>query len=255
MNWKRYLDIILYRTYAEVKSEAQVNYMGYAWWILEPILNTILFYGIFILVMQQSSSGAISFLLVGTIVWQWFSGSIVSSSSSIFGAGTMLKFIYLPKIVLPLISILASTWRFIFLFGLMILWCLATGHKPSLTYFALPVLLFLQLIIILGLSLPLAALVPYFPDARFAVDVLLRSLMLVSGIFFSVNQVPVAYRDWVYLNPVAILIESYRNILLEATWPNWMHLSYVGLFGILLIAASLFIYRKIDLSVVKSIHH
>jgi lipopolysaccharide transport system permease protein len=254
MNWRRYLDIILYRTYAEVKSEAQVNYMGYAWWVLEPLLNTILFYAIFILIMQQSTTGALSFLLVGTIIWQWFSGAMVSSSSSIFGAGTMLKFIYLPKVVLPLISILACTWRFIFLFGLLLVWCLATSHPPSLPYLALPLLLFLQLILILGICLPVAALVPYFPDARFAVDVVLRSLMLVSCIFFSIDQVPVAYHRWVYLNPMAVLIESYRGILLHGVWPDWTHLGYVGLFGAVLIVISLGVYRKIDLSVVKSIH-
>ena len=34
----------VYRAYAELKSEAQLNYMGYVWWLLEPLLNTILFY-------------------------------------------------------------------------------------------------------------------------------------------------------------------------------------------------------------------
>ena len=41
MQWERYRDIIWYRAYAELKAEAQLNYMGYVWWLLEPLLNTV----------------------------------------------------------------------------------------------------------------------------------------------------------------------------------------------------------------------
>jgi len=254
MNWKRYWDIILYRTYAEVKSEAQINYMGYVWWILEPLVNTVLFYAILILVMQQSNVGALSFILVGTITWQWFSGCVVSSANTIFDAGGMLKFIYLPKIILPLIHILASTWRFSFLFGLLLVWCLATGRLPTVEWLALPVLLGVQLVVILGVALPLAAIVPYFPDARYAVDVMLRTLMLASGIFFTFDQVPEPYRDWIFFNPMASLIEGYRAVLLRGEWPDLSLLACAAAAGAVSVGVSLLIYKRIDLSVVKSIH-
>ncbi|MDX6765167.1 MAG: ABC transporter permease [Candidatus Methylacidiphilales bacterium] len=254
MDWKRYWNIILYRAYAEIKAEAQINYMGYVWWFLEPLVNTILFYAILILVMQQSNVGAVSFLLVGTIVWQWFSASVVSSSQSIFEASMMLKLVYLPKIVLPLISILAGIWRFMFLFGLLLLWCFFSGNPPNIHYLALPCLFVTQLILILGFSLPVAALIPYFPDGRFAVDAVLRSIMLVSGIFFSADQVPVQYHSLLYLNPMAVLVESYRSILLHDSWPNFLRLGWACAFGLLLVVGSFSIYRKIDRSIVKSIH-
>ncbi len=254
MKWQRYWDIIVYRTYAELKSEAQLNYMGYVWWVLEPLLNTIMFYAILTLVLEQSSVGAISFLLVGSITWQWFASGIMSSSSSIFDAGSMLKFIYLPKIVLPLISILANTWKFLFLLLLLLIWSWCTGHLPSQAYLALPLILLLQLTVILGVSLPLAALMPYFPDAKVAMDAILRSLMLVSGIFFAVEQVPAEFHVYFYMNPMAVLIEAYRAVLLQGLWPDWGKLAYVACFGSFSIMASLLIYKRIDLSIVKAIH-
>jgi len=254
MNWLRYWNIILYRTYAELKSEAQLNYMGYAWWLLEPLFNTLIFYTLLVVVMQQSTVGATTFLLVGTVTWQWFNGVTVGSANSIFDAGSMLKFIYLPKIVMPLIAILAHTWKFLFLFILLLIWCWCSGKPPSFAYLALPLIMVLQLATILSVSLPIAAAIPYFPDARLGVDALLRPLMLISGIFFSVSQIPVAYHVYFYLNPMAVLIESYRNVLLDGVWPNWYRLAYVGLFSTVLILIALRIYKKIDLTVVKSIH-
>jgi len=254
MDWHRYWNIVIYRTYAELKSEVQLNYMGYIWWLLEPLLNTVLFYVILVTILEQSTTGAVSFLLVGSITWQWLNSSILSAANSIFDAGGMLKQIYLPKVILPLISILTSTWKFLFIFALLLAWVWCTGYLPSVTYLALPLILLLQLAVILAFSLPLAAIIPYFPDARVAVDAILRSVMLVSGIFFSVDKLPPDYHFYFYLNPMAVLIEAYRAVLLDGKWPRWDLLSYVGIFCVCALALTTWLYIRVDRSVVKAIH-
>jgi lipopolysaccharide transport system permease protein len=255
MHWDRYRDIIFYRAYAELKAEAELHYMGYVWWLLEPLLNTVLFYILVVAVLDQNTPGTISFVLVGSVTWQWLSSSILASSGSIFEAGGMLRHIYLPKVVLPLIVLITTSWKFIFVFAFLLVWVWATGHAPALSYLALPVILALQLGLILAVSLPMAALMPYFPDARITVDAILRSLMLVSGIFFSVEKVPSAYHFYFHLNPMACLIEAYRTILLDRHWPRWDLMAYVGAFSIVMLAATYCFYRRIDRSVVKAIHH
>ena len=188
MGWQRYWDIIVYRTYAELKAEAQLSYMGYVWWVLEPLLNTILFFVLMAVILEQSTVGAIGFLVVGAVVWQWFNASMMGAANSVIDAGAMLRQIYLPKFVLPLIAILSSTWKFLFLFLLLILFMWVSGHPPTLAYFALPLLLLLEFMAIVAFTLPLAFIMPYFPDARITVDAFLRTVMLVSGIFFPVSQ-------------------------------------------------------------------
>jgi len=254
MDWHRYWNIVIYRTYAELKSEVQLNYMGYVWWLLEPLLNTVLFYVILVTILEQSTTGAVSFLLVGSITWQWLNSSILSAATSIFDAGGMLKQIYLPKVILPLISILTSTWKFLFIFLLLLIWVWCTGYPPTVTYLALPLILLLQLVVILAFSLPLAAIIPYFPDARVAVDAILRSVMLVSGIFFSVDKLPTVYHFYFYLNPMAVLIEAYRAVLLNGEWPRWDLLSYVAIFSICGLVLTTWLYVRVDRSVVKAIH-
>jgi lipopolysaccharide transport system permease protein len=254
MDWIRYWNIIVYRTYAELKSEAQLNYMGYVWWLLEPLLNTILFYVIMVAVLEQNTGEGVSFTLVGAITWQWLNASVLGASNSIFDAGAMLKQIYLPKVVLPLISVLTNTWKFLFIFLLMLTWIWSNGHVPNVTYVALPLLLLLELLVILTFSLPLAAIMPYFPDARVTVDAGLRSLMLISGILFPVEKLPAAYHFYFYLNPMAILIEAYRDVLLHGQWPHWDLLEYVAIFSICGLALTVGLYAYVDRSLVKSIH-
>ena len=254
MEWQRYWDIVIYRTYAELKAEAQLSYMGYVWWILEPILNTLLFYVLLIAVLEQSTVGAVSFLVVGAMTWQWFNASLMGAANSVVDAGGMLKYIYLPKVVLPLISILTSSWKFLFLFVLLLICVWATGHPPTLVYVVLPLLLALELLIILAFTLPLAFIMPYFPDARVAVEAFLRSAMLVTGIFFPVEKLPVEFRGYFHLNPMADLIEAYRAILLDGAWPNWGLLGYVTLMGVTGLLLAQWLHQKIDRSIVKAIH-
>ena len=254
MQWERYRDIVIYRAYAELKAEAQLNYMGYVWWLLEPLLNTGLFLVLMVYVLEQQTTDALSFVLVGAIVWQWTYACILSSSGSIFEAGGMLKHIYLPKILLPLIVLLTTTWKFLFVFGLMLLFLVAAGHPPTAACAAVPLLLLLQMLVNIVASLAVAAVMPYFPDARIAVDAVLRSLMLVSGIFFGIDRLSPAYHAWFYLNPMAVLIEAYRAVLLHGQWPAWPRLGALAAVCAVVLVFVLAFYRRIDLSVVKAIN-
>ena len=254
MGWQRYWDIIVYRTYAELKAEAQLSYMGYVWWVLEPLLNTILFFVILEVVLQQQTVGAVSFLVVGGVTWQWFNASMMGASNSVVDAGSMLRHIYLPKYVLPMISILTSTWKFCFLFGILLIFVWCSGYLPNITYLALPLLLLLEFIAIVAFTLPLALIMPYFPDARITVDAILRCGMLLSGIFFPISSLPEVYRTYFHLNPLADLIEAYRAILIYNHWPRWDLMAYVAGLSVLGLLLSAWLHRLVDRSMVKAIH-
>jgi lipopolysaccharide transport system permease protein len=254
VEWRRYRDIIIYRTRAELKAEAQLNHMGYVWWLLEPLLNSVLFYVLLVLVVERSTTDMISFVLVSSITWQWFGGTVMGTAGSIFDAGGILKQVYLPKVVLPLIAIFSSSWKFLFIFLVLLLWLWGTGSLPNPAYLSLPVLLVLEFAVILSFSLPLAAIIPYFPDARVAVDALLRSLMLVSGTFFPASILSPTVRTYFYLNPMAILLENFRRVLIKGQWPDWAMLGYVALFCAVCLSFTWWFYARIDRSVVKAIH-
>jgi len=254
MDWRRYWDIIVYRTYAELKSEAQLSYMGYVWWILEPLLNTVLFFVIMAAVLDQSISGFFCFLLVGSIIWQWLNASLLGAANSIVDAGGMLKQIYLPKAILPLIVIFTSAWKFVFIFLLLLICVWVSGHRPTAAYACLPVLLLLEFVVIVAFTLPLAAIMPYFPDARVTVDAILRSGLLISGVFFPVTQLPASYRLYFHLNPMADLIEAFRTVLLDGGWPNWYLMGYVALLSLGGLAVAAWLYTWLDRSIVKAIH-
>ena len=75
MEIKRYLEIIYYKTYADLRSEASRSYLGFVWWILEPVLYMSVFYLVFSVIRGQKDEDFILFLLVGLVSWKWFASN------------------------------------------------------------------------------------------------------------------------------------------------------------------------------------
>lgn len=247
----RYLHIARYQAYASLRSEIEKNCIGMLWWFLEPLINALTLYFVFTVLFKNRDPKFLPFLLIGTFVFQWFSTSVSMSMTSIIGKLGLLQQVYLPKILLPLISILNSTWKFLCSFLALLFLFFFLQHALHWTLLALPLIVIVQFLFILGMSLPLAALIPYFRDGTTVVDALMRLLMFVSGIFFTGDHVPESIRGFFYLNPMAVLIEAYRAVVLQGAWPNWGQLGYVCGIGLALSLIGFSILDKLDLALPK----
>lgn len=247
----RYWNIIAFKAYASLKGEVEKTYLGCLWWIIEPLLYTAAFYTIFTHVLQIRTEDFVVFLLIGMTAYGYFSGGINQGASAIPTHAGILQQVYLPKYVLVLIAVANMTWKFVFsLIALVpLLWVL--GHPPTWNYLVLPLIFLLQIAAVVALSLPLAAAIPYFPDARTVLATTLTFGLWFSGVFYTVDQVPDDVRWLFYLNPASVIIEAYRDILIRGALPSPLH--FPGFF--IIVAASgalgIFLLARIDRQVTK----
>ncbi|RME59397.1 ABC transporter permease, partial [Candidatus Parcubacteria bacterium] len=65
-----YFSLILQKARSDLISEARRGYMGMLWWVLEPLLYLGAFYVLSTIVLHRGGEGAVSFLLVGLVVWK-----------------------------------------------------------------------------------------------------------------------------------------------------------------------------------------
>lgn len=222
----RYKDIIFYRTLAGLKSEARQHYLGYLWFIFEPLLSTAVLYFAMSQVSGQRGPIAVLTILLGMVVWQWFEGGVMLSTGSIAGKYHVHLQVPLPKYLFPLVDIGTHTVRFTFAFSIILIVCFCFGRPPSWALLWLPLLLLVQLSFIISTALVISLTVTLLSDLRFLVQSLFRLLFFVSGVFFTAERVPANLLGWFYANPVAVFIESYRAIILQQSAPNLSHLGY-----------------------------
>ncbi|WP_201097460.1 ABC transporter permease [Thiocystis minor] len=240
------IDLILYKTYADLRAEAAKTYINYLWWVIDPILSMLVFYLVFGLIFQRGGEGFVPFLLVGLVIWNWYKQTLSHAGNSILAGKGLMNQVHVPKLVFPTVTLLTDLTKFGFVFVLLLIFLWLSGDGIGRAYLALPLVLAVQLLFSVALAFLLAAVVPYLPDLKFLVENLLQLQFFASGVFFSTDDISERYQFWFYLNPMASLIHDYRNILLHNEWPAWGRLSFIALLSLALLTLVVKLIQRHD---------
>lgn len=252
-NFNRYKDIVLYRTIAELKAESQQNYLGYIWFLLQPAIATSILYLVFGVLSGSKGPNFVVFLITGMVVWQWFESSINSGMNAVKMKLHIIKEIPLPKYLFPMVHIFADTWRFLCVLVVLIGFASIFKFYPNWNYFYIPLLMGIHLLFIIGLTLILSIACAYINDLAVIVQSILRVAFFVSGIFFSMDQVPAHLVPYFLANPAAAMIHSYRCVLLENTAPSFPLMVYMLAIGLIFLTLGFYTCKYFDKKVAKDI--
>jgi lipopolysaccharide transport system permease protein len=242
----RMIDLVLYKTYADLRAEAAKTYINYLWWIVDPILSMLVFYVVFGVLLGRGGDGFVAFLLTGLVFWSWYNQTLSHAGNTILSAGGLMNQVHVPKLVFPVVTILTDFTKFCVVLAVLLLFLWLSGYAVSAAYLALPFVIAIQLMLCTALSLLLAGIVPYLPDLKLVVNNLIHLQFFLSGIFFAPSEIPEQYHTWFYANPMATLIESYRDILLNGTWPNAVRLTVIAVVCCVVLAAAIALIKRFD---------
>ena len=236
MPLRQYLEIIVFKAYADLQSERQRTYLGFLWWIFEPIMYMAVMWVVFNDLLKNRTENFTLFLLTGLIIWQWFKSCVSHGSVAVLQANSLIQLVPLPPVVFPLVYILTDTFKFAFILAIFLALLLVLGHAHSWTLLALPVILLAELTLICAVTIWMAAFIPFVPDLRFVTENLLLAMMFLSGIFYDASIIPPELRDYFYWNPAAFIIREARVVLLDEAWPDFTALA--GMSAICLVIAA-----------------
>lgn len=242
MGKNRLIELVLFKAYAELKAESARNYISFFWWVIEPIIHMGVFYVIFDLVFHRGGPDYVPFLLCGLVVWKWFVSTVNQGSASILTNTNLIRQIYIDKAIFPASVLIANTVRFFFVFSLLILFILAYGVRPSITWTGLPVVLLTQFLFTAAITGFACVIVPFIPDIKLLIENGLLLMFFVSGIFFDISTTSEKLQFFLRFNPMAVLIEEYRQMLLLGQWPSWQAVNLIAFFSI---AGVIIAYRLI----------
>ena len=242
----RLLSLVFYKTYAELRAESQRTYVGFLWWILEPIASMAVYYLVFSVILRRGGEDYVGFLFAGIVPWRWFQTTTMRGAGAILSARGLMQQVYLPKVVLPLVTFLADSFKFALVFVLMLVYFVATGRPPTVAWLALPVLLVVQGLLVAGTTLLAGAVTPFLPDVRVVLQNVLRLWFFLSGVFYDVEVFSAEAQRWLRLNPMVVLLEGYRDVLLNAGWPDFGRLVVIAGGSALAAAAAAAVLHRFD---------
>lgn len=242
---RHYWSLIWFKAVADLRAEASRNYLGALWWVLEPVLYMAAFYIVFES-MRQSTDDAVSFLLCGLVVWKWFASTVLQGANSIVKSAALMRQVYIPKYVFPCSTILANAFKFLFVFGLLIVFLLLMSYTPSSLWCWLPGLLIVQFLLASAVALLLSALIPFVPDLSDLMGNAILLLFFLSGVIFDISRAPETIQFYLYLNPMAILVEDFRNVLVQGISPDPVPLLMIAFGSLLTLGVGLLLLFRFD---------
>ncbi len=240
--WK--LDILLAITVKDIKVRYKHSELGLLWLFLQPML----LFGMFLLVRQfvriDSNDIPYPLMLYAAIVpWTFINNSISIATASIINNREIIKKIPCPRIFFPAVAIPVAfvdfTLALPFLFALLFYY--HVGISWHIIF--LPVVFFMQVLMCAGIGFTLSALAAMRRDFFHAIPFAMQAWMFASPIFYPLQAVPEKWLPWYLMNPAAMLIESYRAILLYHHFPPLNQIVYLTLFstGLFLVGVLVFL--------------
>ncbi|MDY0003643.1 MAG: ABC transporter permease [Polyangia bacterium] len=213
-----------YETLGKIKLRHKGTYLGYLWWVLDPLFLLAIYYFMFKIVLRHGRPNYVLFLFCALLPWRWFSTSASEATLAIRSSAGLIKQVYFPKIIAPLATIFTNTVNFAA--GLLILALLMALHKVPLHWslVCFPLIALIQLIFTVGVGLILADIDVYARDTESLMRHVLNFWFYLSPGLYSIDMVPERLRLIFAMNPFTTFFEAYRDICMYGRWPNFAHL-------------------------------
>jgi ABC-type polysaccharide/polyol phosphate export permease len=230
-NWRIHIrEIIKYRylLFNLIRRDLKVKYrdslLGVVWSLLSPLLMILVFSLIFAkLIPREDIRNYGIFFLVALLPWNFFTGSMISGTTSVTGSSSLVKKVYFPRVLLPTSAIISNLVNFLIAFVVLIIFLYVAGIGLTIHAAWVPAILFTQLVFTLGLVFFLSSLNVFYRDVIMILDVILLAWFFLTPVIYPLDWLgetqtilgitfnPAVVMRWI--NPMASIVDGYRTVL------------------------------------------
>jgi len=235
----------------DIQARYRGSLVGAAWALIQPLVLLALFTFVFAEILKvrlEPGTGTQSFplfLFCGILPWQALQESLSRSAGTLLEHATLVKRNLFPVEVLPLTVVASGLVSQ--LIGTVILGValLLTGHGLRPAVVALPLLLALQFLLAAGLGWALSSLNVFIRDIGQVLGVALTLWVFLTPVFYPASAYPPRFAFLLVLNPLTLLVEGYRDILLRGVLPAVGSLAGLAAFAVAAFLAGHWLFRRL----------
>lgn len=213
----------------DLKAQNMDTVLGNVWLLLNPLLLSAVYLLIFgaLLEADRGVDNYIAYLVIGTLVFRYFTSALTSSSRVMWRNQTLVRSIYFPRAALPLASAIGAFYTFLPSLIVVVVTVLATGEQPDLDWLYLPVVLLIAFAFMTGTVMIGARLGHVFGDLHSLLPHLTRLAFYASGTLydparFTENRLVLTFFD---VNPMYQILSLARWTLMDYEINSWFFLT------------------------------
>jgi ABC-2 type transport system permease protein len=217
--------------------------LGYIWSLLRPLAFFGVLYLVFTFFLNQNSPHYKLFLLLGTILWSFFSEATILGMNGFIGNYVLIRKVYLPRIILVLSAVSSAFIGLFFNMLVFLIFAVFDGiqwHLGMLWFIPLIVSLYL---LALGIGLILSILVVKIRDTINLWEVAIQLGFWLTPVMYPMTNVPEKWRFLVFLNPMSGILEYSRYFLVGVGNVTHIGYLYVALTSFLLFIGGVIVFK------------
>lgn len=255
-----YRDLIGLFVRRDFVSRYKQTILGPLWFIIQPLLTSIVFTVIFGNIAQLPTDGLpqMLFYMSGNILWSYFSTCLTSTSTIFTANAHLFGKVYFPRLVMPVSIVISDliTFAIQFVFFLAyLLFFYLRGSAVGLTTwaFALPLLLVLMAGLGLGFGIIISSLTTKYRDLQYLVSFGVGLWMYATPVIYPVSSIPEKWRWVANVNPVTPIIETFRKGFLGAGDASWARLAYSFGFMLVVLLIGVVIFNRVEKTFIDTV--
>lgn len=237
---------LLYQlTLREIKARYKQSFVGYAWVILNPLAQLVVYSFVFSIIFRFPTNNIpyIVFLYAALLPWTLFQTSLSSATQSLVDNSVLLKKVAFPREIIPYAAIFAKIVDFVFSAGIFLLLILYMKVPLSWTSLIFIPLLIVQLFLTTGIGLLFSTFNLFYRDTQYLINLLLMLWMYMTPVVYPLSLVPSNYVFLYKLNPMVGIIEGYRSALFGYPF-EWSIIAWATFISLSIFCVSYFFFKR-----------
>jgi len=259
-----YKDLLVLFIRRDIVSVYKQTVLGPLWFLIQPLLTSMIQFVIFGKFADIPSDGVPYFLFVlaGNILWNYFSLSFTGIAETFKKNQGIFGKVYFPRAIMPISISISNLFKFaiqFFLFVGILAYVIMNGGEvnPNMYMFTLPLILIVMALISMGVGMVVTSITTKYRDFSFILSFGVSLLMYMTPVIYptslAVEKVPEHLTNLIYLNPLTGLFDLFRYAFLGAGEINLLSLVWSAAFAILVYIFGLVIFNKTEKSFMDTI--
>lgn len=248
-----YRDLVRLFVRRDFVAQYKQTILGPLWYLIQPVMTTLVFTVIFGNVAKLPTDGLPPFLfyLAGNVTWQYFADCINKTSDTFITNAPLFRKVYFPRLAVPVSILISNLVTFgvqfcLFLAFLLYFYLRGVPVELRVTALLTPVLVLLMAGLGLGFGILVSALTTRYRDLRFLVTFGVQLWMYGTPVIFPLSSVPERFQGWILANPLTSIVETFRHAFLgQGTFNPW-HLAYSAAFTAVILLLGVLIFSRVE---------
>jgi len=257
----QYRDLLSLLVWRDFVAKYKQTILGPLWFIIQPLMMSIVFTVIFGRVANIPTDGLppMLFYLCGQLGWNYFAQNFNSNSATLVNNAGLFSKVYFPRLVVPLANLISNLLTF-FIQAVTFLAFYVYFKASHQGQFAmnwhvvfLPLFVLQSAALSLGLGLFMSALTSKYRDLVHLSGFLIQIWMYATPVIIPLSKFPEKWRWLVALNPMTSIVESFRYMLLGVGTVEPLYMAFSVVFTVVILIVGLLLFGKVEKTFVDTV--